>query len=151
MGYQTRFKFEYNIWVTGELVDSTPLKTHTSYSFKWPNSPECYWGYILHLFVVVVFQSIVWCTSNCRFSPHHVMDDQHLLEQTEVSHISFIYCKLFMIYSWIFSLLYNNSNFANFCCLFSLDKIFFSISSLTDSIFLIAPTCISLSWKRRCL
>ena len=28
-------------------------------------------------------------TSNCRSSPHHVVDNQHLLEQTEASHISF--------------------------------------------------------------
>ena len=72
------------------------------------------------------------------------MDDQHLLQQREVSHISFISCYQFMICSWIFSLLYNNSNFAKFCGLFSLDRIFFSISSLTDSIFLshqIASRC----------
>ena len=68
--------------------------------------------------------------------PHHVMDDQHLLQQTEVSHFSFPSCYQFMICSWIFSLLYNNSNFAKFCGLFSLDRIFFSISSLTDKIFL---------------
>ena len=68
------------------------LKTLTSHSFKQPNFHECYWGYIPHLFVKVVVQSIVWCTSICCFSPHHVMHDQHLLKQTQVSHISLRSC-----------------------------------------------------------
>ena len=50
----------YNWWI------EHPLKSHTctSYSFKYTNFRKCYWGYIPHLFVVLVVQSIVWCTSN---------------------------------------------------------------------------------------
>ena len=49
-----------------------------------------------------------------------------------------------MMCSWIFSLLYSNSNFAKFYGLFSLHRMFFSISSLTDCIFVshqIASRC----------
>ena len=33
------------------------------------------------------FKTIIWYTSNCRFIPHHVMDDQHLLDiNSSVTH-----------------------------------------------------------------
>ena len=107
--------------------------------WKWAKSPQ----YMQRTWWQTVATQYTGLTK-LSLQPHHVMDDQHLLQQTEVSHISFISCYQCMMCFWIYSLLYNNSNFAKFYGLFSLHRMFFSISSLTDCIFLshqIASRC----------